>query len=188
MSLKEKQKAESRERILAAASQLFCTKGFHATGVDELMEKAGLTAGAFYAHFKSKKVLLKESLNACMRKNRKYLFQGTENLKGLPLIETVLERYVSEFHRDHPESGCPLPAVGAELHRHSKETSGLIADYLEKLVESMAGNWEGAKSERRTKALQILSQAVGAILLSRMTASSPLSNEFLKAGQKVRHE
>lgn len=185
MNLKEQRKAESREKILAAASQLFCSKGFHATGVDELMEKAGLTAGAFYAHFKSKKALLRETLVFAMGRNRKRLFQGTEKLVGLPLIEKILEVYVSEPHRDHPEAGCPLPAVGPELHRHSKETSELVSGYLEKLVDGMTPHLTGKETERRTQALQILSQAVGAILLSRMTGSSPLSNEILRAGRKV---
>src|SRR5690349_5483742 len=122
MNQKEIQKAQSKEKILSAASKLFCTQGFHATGVDQLMEKAGLTAGAFYAHFKSKKALLKESLQFAIRQNRSVLLHGTEGLKGRKLVETILQRYVSAVHRDHPEAGCPLPAVGAELHRHSKET------------------------------------------------------------------
>ncbi|MGZ5280239.1 MAG: TetR/AcrR family transcriptional regulator, partial [Pseudobdellovibrionaceae bacterium] len=111
-SLKARQKQESRQNILNAAAQLFREKGFHATGVDELMEKAGLTAGAFYAHFKSKKELLHEALRYCLEANRGRLLQGTENLKGLDFIETVLARYVSELHRDNPKVGCPLPSIG----------------------------------------------------------------------------
>ena len=36
--------------------------GYHAAGVDQVMEEAGLTAGGFYAHFESKEALLAEML------------------------------------------------------------------------------------------------------------------------------
>ncbi|MCC2679858.1 MAG: acrR, partial [Pseudobdellovibrio sp.] len=54
-NLKKEQKILSKERILNVASRLFKKNGFTATGIDQIMEEAGLTAGAFYAHFKSKK-------------------------------------------------------------------------------------------------------------------------------------
>lgn len=184
MNQKEKQKRESREKILMAASQLFREKGFHATGVDELMAKAGLTAGAFYAHFKSKKDLLKHSLKYCLDKNRRILFAGLEGVQGRQLAEAVLSRYVSVVHRDHPELGCPLPSMAAELHRHPKETGPLISQYLETYIASIMSQFEGTQAQKREQAVRLISQAVGAVLLSRMT-SKELSKEFLVAGQKV---
>lgn len=183
MNQKLKQKEESRFKILQAASRLFREKGYHATGVDELMEKAGLTAGAFYAHFKSKQDLLNHSLVFCMGENKARLLQGTEKLKGLPFIEAVLRRYVSEIHRDHPEAGCPLPSVASELPRHSEESAELVSQYLNKLANSMAEHLSGTKEQKRERALQLMSQAVGAVLLSRMTRGK-LSKEILKACQK----
>jgi TetR/AcrR family transcriptional regulator, cholesterol catabolism regulator len=50
--------ATARERILRAATQLFATKGFHATGVAEIGEVAGVGKGALYHHIQSKEDLL----------------------------------------------------------------------------------------------------------------------------------
>jgi TetR/AcrR family transcriptional repressor of nem operon len=183
MNAKEQQKAESRERILKAASGLFREKGYHATGVDELMEKAGLTAGAFYAHFKSKKQLLAESLSYSLERNRSRLLEGTEKLKGAEFVSAILAKYVSELHRDHPEQGCPLPALAAELPRHSKETAEIVGEYLEKWIEMLLPHVEGTRTDKRREALRLLSQAVGAVLLSRMTFETKLSKEILKASQ-----
>ncbi len=47
-------KEKTRARILEAAGKVFRRQGYHATGVDKVMEEAGLTAGGFYAHFDSK--------------------------------------------------------------------------------------------------------------------------------------
>ena len=52
------QKEKTHERILAAAADLFRRNGFAATGVDAVMANAGLTAGGFYSHFRSKEDLL----------------------------------------------------------------------------------------------------------------------------------
>jgi TetR/AcrR family transcriptional repressor of nem operon len=183
MNSREQLKVQSRERILKAASGLFREKGYHATGVDELMEKAGLTAGAFYAHFKSKKQLLAESLSYSLERNRSRLLGGTEMLRGDRFVQAVLAKYVSELHRDHPEQGCPLPALAAELPRHSRETAEIICQYLEKWTEILLPHLEGSRGQRRKQALRLFSQAVGAVLVSRMTFGTKLSNEILKASQ-----
>lgn len=185
-NLKTRQKEESRENILKAASQLFREKGFQATGVDELMEKAGLTAGAFYAHFKSKKELLHEALRYGLQKNRGRLLQGTEDLQGLDFIETVLARYVSEAHRDNPKAGCPLPALGAEIHRSGGDSQDMVSLYLEEWIRIFEPALKGATGEKRAEALRLMSQAVGAILLSRM-AEPALSKEILESSRKANH-
>ena len=47
-------KARSREKILEAAVRLFAFRGFDQVSLDDLMQEAGLTRGAFYAYFVSK--------------------------------------------------------------------------------------------------------------------------------------
>jgi TetR/AcrR family transcriptional regulator, transcriptional repressor for nem operon len=179
-TMKARQKETSRENILKAAAQLFREQGFHATGVDQLMEKAGLTAGAFYAHFKSKQELLQEVLKYSLEKNRARLLEGTDKLSPAEMVETILGRYVSELHRDHPKAGCPLPAVGSEIYRHSSQSEKIVSQYLQEWV----GIFEKSGAVDREKGLRLLCQAVGAILLSRMVEPK-LSNEILQTARKV---
>jgi len=49
--------AAKHERILKEASRLFRERGFEKVTVGEIMKAAGLTHGAFYAHFGSKQQL-----------------------------------------------------------------------------------------------------------------------------------
>jgi TetR/AcrR family transcriptional regulator, transcriptional repressor for nem operon len=44
----------TRERLLEAAGDTFVARGFAATGVDHIVERAGTTRGAFYYYFASK--------------------------------------------------------------------------------------------------------------------------------------
>lgn len=46
--------AKTRERLLDAAEGLIFDHGFSATSVDRVIERAGVTKGAFFHHFKSK--------------------------------------------------------------------------------------------------------------------------------------
>ena len=45
---------DARQRLVEAAGRGFRTGGFGGAGVDALAKGAGLTSGAFYAHFDSK--------------------------------------------------------------------------------------------------------------------------------------
>lgn len=46
--------AETRERLLHAAMEVFSTKGFHRASIDAIARQAGFTKGAVYANFASK--------------------------------------------------------------------------------------------------------------------------------------
>src|SRR3954447_10880168 len=53
--------AQTRRRIVEAASCEFRKNGIVATGLNDLMKAAGLTHGGFYKHFESKDQLVAEA-------------------------------------------------------------------------------------------------------------------------------
>ena len=53
--------AQTRKRIVTAASEEFRKNGIVATGLNDLMSAAGLTHGGFYKHFESKDQLVAEA-------------------------------------------------------------------------------------------------------------------------------
>lgn len=48
---------ETRTKIMDSAIKLFSTRGFNAASVDDICEEAGISKGAFYHHFESKRAL-----------------------------------------------------------------------------------------------------------------------------------
>ena len=50
--------APRRELLLAAAADLFAARGYHAVGIDDIGEAAGITGPGVYRHFPSKQALL----------------------------------------------------------------------------------------------------------------------------------
>lgn len=53
----ERTDSEAYQRILATARDLFYRNGYRATGINEIIEKAGVAKATFYAHFPSKDAL-----------------------------------------------------------------------------------------------------------------------------------
>jgi AcrR family transcriptional regulator len=54
---KRRRREETRERLLAAALEVFAHNGYDRATVDEIVSGAGFSKGAFYVHFKSKEDL-----------------------------------------------------------------------------------------------------------------------------------
>lgn len=57
LSLREEQRALTRERLLDAAEVVFARRGFHGASVDEIAREGGATTGALYSNFESKEDL-----------------------------------------------------------------------------------------------------------------------------------
>lgn len=57
MNKKEMAALTTKKSILKVARQKFASKGFDSTSLEEIVEELHLTRGAFYHHFKNKKVL-----------------------------------------------------------------------------------------------------------------------------------
>src|SRR5256885_8080456 len=112
-------KQRTHQRILDTAARLFRKHGYAATGVDAVMTSAGLTAGGFYAHFRSKQVLLAEALELAFQLSRDHWRSRLQDREGPAWVRAHIMSYLSQDHRDAAEHGCPMPALGAEIARLS---------------------------------------------------------------------
>ncbi len=60
----EQIKKQKQQLIMQAALELFAKKGFHATSVEEIARRAGVSKGLIYNYFKSKKDILIAIVNS----------------------------------------------------------------------------------------------------------------------------
>lgn len=60
-------KAHTRQVVMAAAIELFATRGFHGVAVPEIAERAGVGVGTLYRHFADKTDLANEVYRQCRR-------------------------------------------------------------------------------------------------------------------------
>ena len=172
--------AQTRKRIVTAASEEFRKNGVVATGLNDLMSAAGLTHGGFYKHFESKDQLVAEACaEAVETAILEMLAAAASEERG------AAAAYLSTGHRDNPATGCPLSAIGSELARNDEKTSAAATAGFLKLVEIMAGQFgkiRPAAAERR--ALVAVSTMIGALTMSRIVTDPELSAEILKEAEK----
>jgi len=172
-------KQQSSQRILQAAARLFRRQGYSATGVDAVMASAELTAGAFYAHFRSKESLLAQALNTAFRESRQDWPEAIKDLRGRRWVREFASFYLSSGHRDAPDCGCPMPALAPEIGRIGGESRVVFEQHLRELLKIIRTKIGSTVSERR--AISAVAQCVGGLVLSRAVANPAFSEEILGA-------
>ena len=110
-------KQATRLRILEAASQSFRERGIAETGVDDVMRRAGLTHGGFYAHFHDKTELIAEACAAGFAEAVPNLDRIAAAPTAARRVRLLIDSYLSTRHRDNRGSGCLIVAVGADAAR-----------------------------------------------------------------------
>jgi len=167
--------AAKHDRIVKEASRLFRERGFEKVTVGEVMKAAGLTHGAFYAHFASKQELEKAAVaygqDVSARRARSY---GATK-KGR---KAYADRYLSPRHRDNPGDGCTMAALAQEVARSAPELKAAFERGFEEILSAGGG-------ERKEAIFQAAS-LLGGVVLARAVQDPRLSDEILQSvRQKV---
>jgi TetR/AcrR family transcriptional repressor of nem operon len=169
--------AEKHERILREATRLFRERGLDGAGVADIMKAAGLTHGAFYAHFPSKEALEAEAVDRAFAQSDSRVYALTANAGDAK--RAFLDSYLSGAHRDHPGTGCPVAALGPEIARGTATRNPFtqrVKHVLDRMVSRFRWKHKGIS---RRNAIHLLSAAVGALILARAVDDPHLSDEIL---------
>ena len=175
-------KAATRQRIIETASRRFKQDGIDGSGIATLMADAGLTNGAFYAHFESKDDLVAHIVAEELRlqaERLRALEPGPKSLEGF------IREYLSPEHRDTPSAGCPSAALLDEIGRCSPATRDAYTAGAADIVETIATHLSPTQPEAaRDKAVGLFALLVGTLQLARAVSDNGLSAEVLKNGLK----
>jgi len=174
------QKQATRQRILETAGRRFKQDGIDGAGVAALMADAGLTNGAFYAHFASKEDLVANVLADQLRAQRESLDAEPADRAGL---EAFIRLYLSPEHRDQSADGCPSAALLAEIVRRPDETRQIFTDELMGVIDDIASRLGPADlAAARTDALTVFGLMIGTLQLARALTDRDLSDQLLARG------
>ncbi len=184
MNLKQEQHEESHRAILKSARDLIRTQGIAGTRVADVMKGVGLTVGGFYAHFSSKQDLVDQALRAAGSDLMSRFFVGLEHAPNGERAKLVVERYLSEAHRDTP--ACPFPAVIGEIGTTAPEHAPALADRIEALSTRLAELLpRTGKGKVRARAIALVALAYGGLSMARALKGTALSEEVLQACREL---
>jgi TetR/AcrR family transcriptional regulator, transcriptional repressor for nem operon len=173
-------KQVTRQRIIERAGRRFKQDGIDGSGISTLMSDAGLTNGAFYAHFESKDDLVANVVADQLRAQVKSYATLRPGREGL---EDFLREYLSPEHRDNPGEGCPSAALLDEIGRCGDGAKDAYADGARAIVEELAARLApAAPQSARGQAIGLFAMAVGTLQLARALSDRKFSDEVLERG------
>jgi TetR/AcrR family transcriptional regulator, transcriptional repressor for nem operon len=167
-------KETSRLRILEAARHLFRSRGFEGASIDQVMAEAGLTRGAFYAHFRSKDDLVDQVLGIEAGLVESLRSAGAED-DPRGAAAQVLSNYLDPSERMDVATGCPLIAHPVDAIRGSAARRRGYTDRLEALIESLRST---LGEDSYDEAILVSVLAIGGGLLSAASANEELGDRL----------
>jgi AcrR family transcriptional regulator len=135
--------APARERILAAAYELFSTRGIRAVGTEEVLAQAGVAKSTLYRHFPSKDELVLAFLHRREHRWTREYVEAEARRRGSTPRERLLaifDVFDEWFHRDDFE-GCSFIKVLLEmgdLDSPLGKASAAHLEYIRSVVRTLA--------------------------------------------------
>ncbi|MDP3846344.1 MAG: TetR/AcrR family transcriptional regulator [Pseudomonas sp.] len=179
------QKLQTRQRILEAAGRGFRQGGFGGIGVDGLAKEAGVTSGAFYAHFDSKAAAFRESVG-----------QGMSDLKdGVRHFQTsfgpawwaeFVHFYLGAKRKCELPESCALQSLAPEVARSDATARAEFEAELLAVATLVANGPAAADAPADVgAAMAALATLVGAVTLARAVSDTAVAEQITDATERV---
>ncbi|MDQ0570081.1 TetR/AcrR family transcriptional repressor of nem operon [Variovorax paradoxus] len=175
-------KEATHERIVSVAARAIRRTGYEGTGVADIMKEAGLTHGAFYAHFASREAMLAEAAGRACAEAAAAAAEVVARTPADQVLASMLGAYLSKEHVERADVGCPLAALGCETSRQVPEVRRVTTRHIKEMIDLLARqlpDWGQPGAHER--ALVTLSTMVGALLLARAVDEPALSDGLRQA-------
>lgn len=173
MTISATRKAAVRAEIVEHAARLFRLRGHAGTNIDDIMLAAGLTRGAFYAHFTSKDALFAEIVR---------MGHGLLPKLRAGKSAAVLDAYLDRENLGATGQGCALAALAGDVARAPLAARLAYANVLHGVIAELARERKRVLDADAT-AVAIL--AVGAVTLARASGDTRLSDWLLRCARRA---
>lgn len=184
-NLRAAAKEASHERIVQAAARAIRRSGYDGTGVADIMKEAGLTHGAFYAHFESREAMLAEAADRAGAEANAFAAQVIASVPPEQALQALMQAYLSKEHLAAIETGCPISALGSEMPRQSSEVRRAATRRIKEMIDLVARqspDWGQPGAHER--ALVSVATMVGTLMLARAVDDPALSDALCSATLK----
>ena len=165
MPYSSEHKQKSREKILDSALKLFTQHGYDKVSIDKLMQHAGLTRGAFYAHFSNKSDIYAEAILAAVRRSQSLLPQA-EGLSDHQWLKDLFFTYLSHEHISRQAPSCPLAFLATDVANRDPQARRAYTDVYKQLNALIQNKLMNGKSADDTS-FAITAMMIGGVALGR---------------------
>ncbi|MEU9607061.1 TetR family transcriptional regulator [Streptomyces sp. NPDC048057] len=142
-----------RERILAAAAQLFAAQGINATGMEQVADQAPVSKRTLYAHFRTKSDLVIAHLQDLASSGA--TLEAVLTCEDIPPRERILGLFDQPAVDAAPVRGCPFidaavefPDPQSAVHAHAREQKLRMVQLVTALVSELGCREPAALAEQ----------------------------------------
>ncbi len=160
-----------RDHLVDVALKLFYEHGYHATGIDQVIDVAGVAKMTLYKHFRSKEELLLAALQRRDETFRNSLMHRTDAAKG-SVRDKLLVTFdvLGDFIQDTSFHGCMFINVSAEFASHDHPIHAAAAEHKRIMTAYLATiAAEGGISQADELACQLMILFDGAIVTAQVS-------------------
>lgn len=177
-------KQQTREKVVRKTAELIRDCGPDKISVADLMSKVGLTHGGFYAHFKSKEELINEAISYMFNERYEASKEILKDVEPAAGLASYIDMYLSTYHRNNKDQGCPLAALSGDLARMPAATRERFDTDLQRLTDLFANLLKEMKqAQPEALAASILAEMVGAMAIARTVSNEEISEQILDAAR-----
>jgi AcrR family transcriptional regulator len=166
MPYTSKHKQQNRQRILDSAAHFFLQQGYAQTGIGEVLQEAGFTHGAFYAHFSSKGELYIEAMIHAA-KNGRFTAHRNNDKQGEEWLQGMLEDYLSLDHAEGREDPCQLAFLITDIATQESEVRRVYTQIYKSLNRYVTRQEMGESRKSSDKIYAVTAMMVGGVAISR---------------------
>ncbi len=178
-------KARTRDRVLGEAVRAIRLEGPGQLGVADVMQRAGLTHGGFYAHFESRDDLVLAAVERMFADVQGAFERVTEGLPPPEALRTYVRFYLSRGHRDGRDTGCPLPLLSGDLPRMGEPARRRFQEGVARLTRRLRVLLDQLdRPDAERLAGSVLAEMIGALSLSR-AVSDPQQSDAILQGSRL---
>lgn len=143
-------RTNTREEIIRKGAELIHAQGFNATGLQQILQAAGIPKGSFYFYFKSKEDFGLEIINyfnaAISSIFTRYL--SDKKIPPLKRLEKLFEFFEAAFQKSGYALGCPIGNLSLELADTNERLRLHLVGVIETLIAQIELCLQEAKREK----------------------------------------
>ncbi len=148
-AMNNRARIDKRELILAKGAQVMTRRGYHGTGVLEIVQAAGIPKGSFYHYFASKEDFALQALDHLYAPRLERYQAALTRTSPRPCARVIgyYAELVAHFSRqERPEHHCFIGSLSFEMAELSQPIGQRVEGILQRSVEILSGCLEEARS------------------------------------------
>ena len=187
MPLSPEHKNKSRIKILNSAVKRFTHQGFNDTSIDQVMQDAKLTRGAFYNHFSSKSDLYQKAISHAAI-NSNLAKQKPADMSDKVWLDVLLTNYLSKGHIKSKGQVCPLAFLATDIASREPKIKSTYTHAFQNMSNLIANYADKTTKRDEEEVLAITAMIIGSVAVARALNNQTTIDKLLKSTKAIASE